>query len=235
MGLRDYFNSSTIHEVLFNVQLAKSVEAPEIETKASFDSRVALAELLGNTRVRSEQAREAYAQLAKEFPERWEVAAGWAEFAWRQRKLEESATHFARAMELGCKDLPSLLLYARVLGYSRRDQESAAVLRKAAELFPESDELNLELGAALVRTGNYGSALPALAAVKKVTAAQQAFRLYYNLAYAQYRLGNLPRALESLDKARSYTRIPAEIAELDRLRQSIDRPATGTDKNGHPQ
>ncbi len=224
-ALRNYFSASTIRAQLFNVQLPNSVDAPLIESAAGLPARVAIAELLANTRGRIEQANAAYAQLAKDYPQRWEVEAGRAEPAWRQRKLEDAAAHFARAVELGCKDGQNMLLYARVLGYARRDKDAAAVLGKAAEWFPDSNEVNLELGATLVRTGNYGGALGALAAVKKVSTPQQAYRLYYNLAYAQFRVGDTAHARESLAKARTFTRIPSEIASLDQLQQALQRPA----------
>jgi tetratricopeptide (TPR) repeat protein len=223
-ALRDYFHATTIHAELFNVQLPKSVDAPEIEAGAALPARIALAELDGNTRGRGDQARKAWEQLAKDFPQSPEVEAGWAEFAWQQRRLDDSAAHFARAVALGCKEESSLLLYARVLGYNRRDKDAAAILQKAVALYPDSNEINLELGATLVRTANYGAALGALVSVKKVTTPAQAFRLYYNLAYAQYRLNDPARARESLAKARTFTRIPAEISSLDHLQQAIDRP-----------
>ncbi len=224
-ALRDYFHKTTIRAELFNIQLPKSIDTPEVETGAAMPARIALAELLGNTRGRGDAARAAWDQLAREFPQSWEVETGWAEFAWRQRKLDVAAEHFARAVKLGCKDEPDLLLYARVLGYDRRDKEAATVLLNAAKLYPESNELNLELGATLVRTANYGAALGALLSVKKVTTAEQAYRLYYNLAYAQYRLDDAPHAGESIAKARTFTKSPGEIASLDRLQKSMDRPA----------
>lgn len=222
-ALHEYFNRATIHAQLFNVQVPKNVDAPEIESGAALPARLALAELLGNTRGRGEEARAAYEQLSKDYPERWEVPAGWGEFAWRQRRLDDAARHFARAVELGCEDEQSLLLYARVLGYARRDPEAAAVLQNAARLFPGSNEVNLELGATLVRTANYGAALSALVSVKKVATAEQAYRLYYNVAYAQFRLGDAPHAEESIAKARTFTKNPAEIASLDRLQKALVR------------
>jgi Flp pilus assembly protein TadD len=210
------------------VQLPKSVEAPQIAGGATLPARIALAELLGNMRGRIEQADAAYRQLAGDFPQNCEIEAGQAEFAWRQRKLEDAATHFARAVELGCKDLPGLLLYARVLGYARRDQEAVAVLTSTAGLFPESDEVRLELGSTLVRTGDYGAAVAALVAVKKVTSSDEAYRLYSSLAYAQYRLGDASHARLNVAKARSYTTNPAELASLDRLQQAVSSDESGS-------
>jgi predicted Zn-dependent protease len=222
-ALRTYFNAFTVHAQLFDVQLPKSVDAPEIQPAASLPARLALAELLANYRGRGEQARAALDQLAKDYPDRWEAQEGLAQFAWQQRRLADAAQHFARAVELGCQNLASFLLYARVLGYNNQTKEEAAVLAKAATLFPESDEVKLELGATLVRNGNYGAGAAALLAIKKVVSAEQAYRLFYNLAYAQYRLGDAVHARENSDKARTYTKIPAALADIDRLQRALDQ------------
>jgi Flp pilus assembly protein TadD len=223
-ALRTYFDGGTVLAQLFDVQVPKSVDAPQIHSAASLPARLALAELLANYRGRGEEARTAYAQLAKEHPDNWQVEEGLGQFAWQQRNLAEAAQHLAKAMELGCKNLPAFLLYAQVLGYTHQPKEEALALQKAAALFPESDEVHLELGATLVRTGNYGAAAAALLAVKKVAAANDAYRLFYNLAYAQYHLGDVEHAKENLNKARKYTKIPSVIADIDRLQRALDHP-----------
>jgi len=233
-ALRDYFTAATIHAAVFDVQLPKSIDTPEIETGASLPARLALAELLVNMRGRTEQARAAYEQLAKAYPDRWEVEEGLGEFHWQQRKLQDSAQHFARAMQLGCKNLSTLLLYARVLGYNRQPKEEADVLGKTVELYPESSEANLELGSALVRTSNFGAALAALLAVKKVTTPEQAYQLLYSLAFARYHLNDPERAREDLVKARTYTKNPTELAGLDQLEQALNRPARRIDAGSAP-
>jgi hypothetical protein len=228
-ALRTYFNAATIHAQLFDVNVPKSVESPEIQPASSLPARLALAELLANYYGRGEQALAAYDQLAKDYPDRWEVEEARGQFAWQERKLDAAAQHLGRAVELGCRSLPGLLLYARFLGYDNRPKEEAAVLRNASGLFPESDEVNLELGATLVRTGNYGSAAATLLAVKKVSNAEEAYRLFYNLAYAQYRLGDKVHAIENCEKARTYAKIPAAITDIDGLRNALDSPPARAD------
>ncbi|MEO8595379.1 MAG: hypothetical protein ABI759_18810 [Candidatus Solibacter sp.] len=224
-ALRGYFSGNTVRVSLFDVQLPKNVDAPGIQSGAVLQARLALAELQASSRDRQEQANAAYTQLASEFPGNWEVEEGMAQFAWRRRKLEESAQHFARAVELGCQTQPALLLYGRVLNYQDQTKEAVNVLLKAAQLFPESNEVQLELGLTMVRNGNYGSAAAALQAVKKVPKAEDAFRLHYNLAYAQYRLADFAHAKENAAKARTYTRHPDELLSLDRLLAVLERPA----------
>jgi hypothetical protein len=233
-ALRHYLYGLTIRVELFDVQLPKSIDTPEIETSAALPARLALAELLSNLKGRNEQARSAFEQLATEYPNRWEVEEALGEYAWKQRKLADSARHFARAVELGCKNLDSLLLYARVLGYDNQPAREAEILRKTLELYPESNEASLELGAALVRTGNYGAALAALLDVKKVSTPEQAYQLFYNIAYVRYRLGDLAHAREILVKARSFAKNPGQIASLDSLEQALDRPSHRVASDGAP-
>ncbi|MEO8369784.1 MAG: hypothetical protein ABI806_11320 [Candidatus Solibacter sp.] len=224
-ALHTYFSGNSVHASLFDVQVPKNIDAPEISAGATLPARLALAELLSNNRGKSEQGREAYDQLAKDFPASCEVEDGRAQSAWHERIVADAVRHFARGVELGCKSQPSLLLYGRVLGYNNQLKEAAAVLTDAAILFPDSDEIHLELGATLVRTGAYGAAAAALQHVKKVATAADGYRLYYNLAYAQYRLADTPHARESIVKARKFTKNPEELASLDRLEQTLERPA----------
>jgi len=223
-ALHAYFNGPTVHAQLFDVQVPQTIDAAEIQTAASLPARLALAELLANRRGAGEPARAAYDQLAKDYPDRWEVEEGRARFAWQRRDLDGAAQHFERAIKLGCKNLPSLLLYARVLSYNDHPTEEADVLRKAVNLFPDSDEAHLELGATLVRNGNYDAAAAALLAVRKPATTEEAYRLFYNLAYAQYRLGDAVHARQNIAKARTYAKIPAAIADIDRLRDALDHP-----------
>jgi len=224
-ALRGYFSGNTITVSLFDVQLPKNVDAPDIQTSASLPARLALAELQANSREWQAESKTSYEQLAKEFPTNWEVEEGIALLAWHERKLDEAARHFAQAVELGCKNLPSLLQYARVLNYDGQTKQAVTVLMKAAAEYPESSEVQMELGAAMVRNGNYGTAAAALQSVKKVATKEEAFHLYYNLAYAQYRLKDFAHASENAGKARTFTKKPDELASVDRLVSALERPA----------
>jgi hypothetical protein len=94
--LRLYLQGNTINAAVFDIQLPKSVDSPQIESGAGLSARLALAELLANYRGRLDQARAAYQQLARDYPKRWEVEEAWAQFSWRQRKNDEALGHFAR-------------------------------------------------------------------------------------------------------------------------------------------
>jgi Flp pilus assembly protein TadD len=221
--LRSYLTGDTINALLFNIQLPKSVDAPELTTGASLSARLVIGEMLSNARGRSAQAMALYAALAKEYPARWEVAESQGRFAWHERRLEDASRHFARAEELGCKDGGMFLLWGRVLGYANHPTEAVAALAKANELLPDT-EVQLEYGNALVRNGNWGAAAGVLRGVKAVPPAN-AWRYGYNLAYSLYKLGDAAGSRRALETARQYAANDRERQPLEQLETALGRMA----------
>ena len=218
--LHGYLRGDTIKVMMFGIQLPKSVDTPEIETASDMSAHLALAELLSNYRGRGEQARAAYETLARDYPKRWEVEEGWGQYSWHRRNLDDAARHFARAVELGGQDPRLFLEYGRVLYYGNHLPEAIDILGKAAQLNPANDEIHFELGFIYVRNGNYGAALAELRSMKKVQPAQ-AYRYFYNQAFAESRMGQAMEAKAHAAKARSFTHNPEELASLDRLDRAL--------------
>lgn len=224
--LRNYLSGNSINTFLFDIQLSKSIDAPEVEAGAELPARLAVAEMLSGERGKLDQAQAAYAEIAKEYPDRWEVEEALGLFAWQKRNLADADSHFKRAESLGSKDPNTFLLWGRVLVYAGRWPEAVAVLSKTARMLPESDQVQLEYGSALLRNGNFGTALAALRSVKKVSAAD-AWRFYYDLAYATYRLSDTVGAKAIVAKARPFAETPAETRSLDQLEAALSRSPTG--------
>jgi Flp pilus assembly protein TadD len=221
-----YLSGNTINAAVFDIQLPTSLDSPRIETGAGLSARLALAELLSNYRGKLDQARAAYEQLAHDHPNRWEVEEGWAQFSWRQRKNDDALRHFVRAAELGCRHPQMFIDYARILGYSRgnqdANQDAVAALQTAVRLDPALEEAHLELGLAYIRIASFADAMAELLQIKKIKPAQ-ASRYFYNLAYASYRLGDAAQARAFLEKGRPFAANPEETAQMDRLQQALDR------------
>ena len=123
----------TLHGVAFKMPLEKSVESPEIEPHSGMAARLALAEMLTASPDKLAQAGDMYAQLARDFPQSWQVEAGAGRFAWRERHNQDAVTHFARATELGANDPRMFLDYARALTVTARPNEAVA---RAAQRHP---------------------------------------------------------------------------------------------------
>lgn len=223
--LKSYYRSGESYAMKFNIQMTKAAESPVVETAAGMSARLALAELLASSYGKAEQAGAAYASLERDYPERWEVEAGLGQFRRIQGKLDEAAQHYARAFQLGGKDADLFVEYGRVLQSGNRLADAIDILGKGATLYPNDDEIRFELGCAYVRHGNYGAAVAELGTMNKVQPAQ-AYRYFYDLAFAEYRLGKTADAKAHAAKARTFARNSEDAAALDRLDRSIEGPAT---------
>jgi len=221
--LQAYIRSPHANGVGIRVELPKSAEAPEVRTGAGMAARLALAELLSAYPGKVSQARAAYEQLGGEYPQSWEVQSAWARFLFRERRNDEALEHFARAAELGSTDPLTFVDYGRALGVAGREQDSLAAFQKAVKLDPARKETHFDLGLAQVRAGAWREAVAELQLAVPVTR-QQASRYFYNMAYAEYRMGDAVKARELIAQGRGFTHIPEETAALERLSQAVGPP-----------
>jgi tetratricopeptide (TPR) repeat protein len=229
--LRLYLRDGTINTMIFDIQLPKEVDTPEVETSAGLSARLALAEMLSNTRGRDGHAGAAYAALAREYPNRPEIEEGWGRLCGHQHKPGDAIRHYARAVELGGKDPRLFLEYSRILYISDRLADAIDTLEKAARLNPDNDEIRFELGSAYMQHGNYKEAAAELHTVKNVQPAH-AYRYYYDMAFSEYRLGQTAEAKVHAAKARAVTNHPGELATLDGLDHALEAPAARADEAG---
>jgi tetratricopeptide (TPR) repeat protein len=218
--LRAYQRQSTVSAALLPIRLPKDVDAASVETGVEFDAKLALAELLTDTAAKRAQAREAYEELARAYPGKWPVEAGWAQYYWREGDIAAATEHYAKAAEMGCQDARVLVEYGRMLNFKQREKDAAPVLRQALSLDPHSREAHLELGIALARMENARDALPELNQVNKVSG-QEAPRYFFNLAYAYYRTEDLQHARAALEKGRPYIKTAQDTTAYASLTHAI--------------
>ena len=221
--LQAYIRSPHANGVAIRVELPKSAAALEVQTGAGMAARLALAELLSAYPGKVSQARAAYQQLGSEYPDRSEVQSAWARFLFRERRNDEALAHFARAAELGSSDPQMFVDYGRALGAAGREPDSLAAFQKAVKLDPARKETHFDLGLAQVRAGAWREAVAELQSAVPVTR-QQASRYFYNLAYAEYRMGDAVKARALIAQGRGFTHIPEETAALERLSQAVGPP-----------
>ncbi len=207
--LMSYVRGSRFFAALFDVQLEKHAEAPDVDDASPLESGAVLADVLLLAHKRAE-AKARFEELAKDYPKSWEPEAGLARLAWFYRNYDEARRHFARAAELGSTD-PQLYL-----DYASLDAANSALLRKALELRPDWQEAQYRLGLSLITEGKYQDAIDDFRRIKKVTPAQ-AFQFFYGLAYASYRLDQKPQAAKYIEDARKWAKAPAEISRVDQL------------------
>jgi tetratricopeptide (TPR) repeat protein len=221
--LQEYVSRQYLHGVAFRMPPSKEMELPRIQPHSAMTARLALAEMLADYPGKLNRASEMYSQVARDFPRRWEVEAALGRFAWRERHNQEAVTHFAQAAELGAADARMFLDYARALTVTNHSEEAVAALRNAIRLDASLKEAHYDLGLALVRAGAWHSAMAELQLARPLKP-QQAPRYFYGMAYSEYRLGEPIAARNYLEQGRTYTKIPEEVAALDRLSQTLGPP-----------
>jgi hypothetical protein len=220
--LRSYMAATTLAAAVFDAPSVKPVAELEVDRNAGMAARLALAELTTVTPGKSAQARAAYAQLERDYANRWEVQQSVADFDLRERRNSEAAEHYAIAVELGAKDAELHVRYARALSLTNRDDDAIKALRTAVSLDPAMDEAHFELGLGLVRAGQYREAAEQFGKIKRL-GPEHASRFYYSFAFASYKLGDRVRARTLIREARSYTKNPEELAALDKLSEAVGR------------
>lgn len=223
LDLQEYVGRQDLRGVAFQVPTEGATESPAAEPRSGMLAGLALAELLAEFPGKLDQAGDRYRQLARDFPQRWEVEAALGRFAWRERHNQDALTHFAHAAELGAADPRMYLDYARALTVANHAEEAVAALGNAIRLDPSSKEAHYDLGLALVRTGAWRSAMAELQVALPLKPAQ-APRYFYSMAYCSYRLGDGIAARNYLEQGRTYARIPEEVAALDRLSETLGPP-----------
>jgi tetratricopeptide (TPR) repeat protein len=223
--LYKYSQRRTVTALLFPVQLQKSADDPEVQPGAEFGARLALAELVSDNLKKHDQARMECAGLARDYPDKWEVEAGLAQMYWRERNGAEAAKHYARALEMGCKDQHAYIEYGKLLGFSGREMDAAGVLRSAVQLDSTNQQAHYELGIALSRSGEYRAALAEFKSLPHVTA-EEASRYFYHFAYALYRDGQSPQARAALEKGKPYAKNDQERNNYASLFAAIDARTT---------
>ena len=222
--LKSYFAGDHLNAAVFDVPLPTGAQAMQVETDAGLYARLALAELLSNDRTRLDRARSAYESLSREYENQWQVEEGWGEFLARERQISAAIPHFERAAGLGSDDPRMYLEYGRLLNDANRSEDAARVFRTAVKLAPAGDEAHFELAVTLVRMGSYGEAVTEFHAIRHL-GPEHAFRYFYSLAEAHYRLGDTRQAGLLLEKARAQARNREETLSVERLTQALDRPA----------
>ena len=220
--LRRYIQRNTVPALLFDVDLPKSSEAPTVQPGASMGARLMMAGVLSERRDKAEAAKAAFQEVERDFPDRWEVERGWAEYYRRENEPVEAAKHYAKAVELGCKDVRSLMDYATILGLTGGHKEAVAVLQRVVEAEPRDKEAHIELGSAMVRAGLYGGGIVEFNSIKQVDP-PQAWRYFYYSGYALYRLGDLEQAQKTADRASQYASEPQEQRAVGDLLLDINR------------
>jgi tetratricopeptide (TPR) repeat protein len=221
--LREYVRRETLHGYAYKVPLEKFAESPDVAPHAAMPAKLAIADMLAEYPGKLAQAAAMYNQIARDYPQHWEVEAALGRFAWRERHNQDAAAHFAQAVKLGANDARMCIDYARALNVTAHPQDAMAQLRAAIRLDPSLRDAHYQLGLALLRAGSWREAMAELQLARPLMP-QQASRYFYGMAYSAYRLGDFIAARNYVEQGRPYTKIPEELSALDGLSETLGPP-----------
>jgi len=231
--LQEYTRRIAFNAALFPVTLEKSAETPEVRPATAFETGVALAGILADIG-KKDEARQAYAKLAQENPDRPEVPEALGYMAWSSEELEEARAQFAKAVELGSTNPRLYYEYAGLVEDGGGRARRIDLLSKAVQLDPEFRDARLQLAYGLMAEQDWKGALAHFDRIKNVEP-KDAFPFFHAVAYANYSLGNKEEARLNAGRAARYAQNPRDRRAIDDLLEALrERPAQQTEPAGEP-
>ena len=207
---------------LFDVTLAKTDLDPQVSEPSSFNTGLALAELLASRRDTMSEAQERLLALEKENPQSAEVEESLGYLAWRRNDLPETRRHFDLAVQHGSKNVKMIVADAGLTQQSGADPQKAVdLLDEAIELRPDDAETRIFLAEVEAGRGRYGRVLGITAPIHSVPP-ELAYRLFAVNAYSHANLRDPQGARTLAQKALGYAKTSSERVQIERLLQSLD-------------
>jgi hypothetical protein len=224
--LRTYFDRKRIYGRAFATNINKPGEEPVYSVVPSFESRLALADLLAASG-KADLAKTEYTQLDQEQQGRADVSGSIGYLALRLKDRETARLRFEQALSEGTTDARLCVALAgleREAGQPPRKRIPA--LERALKLRPGYEEAGLQLGLTQVEARQFSSAVATLMAIPTVTP-EQATPLFQTLAFAKLQTGDLEGARHDIETALKYARTPAQKAGADQIQKLIDSRSKG--------
>ncbi len=220
--LRDYLARGDMGVSSFDARSTQR-EIPEVAESSDGEAELVLADLLSTHRESAAEAQTRLTGLADELPHNPDVQRSLGYLALQQGNLKEAKEHFQQAVREGSTDASMILQYAGLLHASHGPPAQViALLQRAVELKPDLMEARFSLGMEAANQGACQVALPALSAIKTISA-ERAFPLYSVLAYCTWKQGYGTDAWHWAELAKRYANTPEERANTERLMQQLDQ------------
>jgi tetratricopeptide (TPR) repeat protein len=219
--LHKYFDRKKIYGAVFETRIgpgdAEIASAPMPE----FDSRLALADLLVAIGKRNE-AKEEYARLEKEQPDRADLDQSIGSLALLSRDAKTAREYFARAFDAGSAD-PQLCFDLAILERDAMQPPAKIIpiLERSLQSKPDFTAAKVQLGMTRLDARDFDGAISTLMSIPKITP-QFAPAVYCGLGYARVENGDLKGALRDVETCRQWAKTDADISRADRIRKLID-------------
>ena len=214
--LQAYFRSNSLTGVMFDIKMQKiGVSDPRPATE--LEVGLTLAKLVSLLR-RRDDAGARYAELAKAYPDSWEVFEGLAHLHWQVGDREKAKENFRRAVQLNPPNWKTYFDYAR---FAQGEEGTIEALRSTVRLNPKLDEAWLMLGYELYRGRKFQEAYDVLSEIKHVTP-DRAPQLFLMKAFSAMEIGKRPEARTAAASAKQYAKTADDISQAERVIEFID-------------
>jgi Flp pilus assembly protein TadD len=218
--LQAYIRGNQFYVRPFQVKLTTSKDSFPATPAASFDVKLALADLT-NRPGKEVDARMALEDLARENPKRPEPWAGLGYLQWRGGQVSAAVEDFGKAYDLGDRSPKLLWDFGRVAERERPEQALSALTDLLTQE-PERVDLRMEIAFLYQSARRAGAALSVLAPVTRVTP-EEAPRFFTLLANAQIQLGDRAGARVSVAKLAANAKAPEERARVEQMQRYLDQ------------
>ena len=185
-----------------------------------FESTLMTANLLASLTGREADARAIFDALARDHADDLSLTESRAYFELRRGRLADALPYFARAVELGSKNLVLYRDYAtRVASFDSAKAET--LFQTALSLDPDDVESRLAYGDLLMRRGRPADALAAVSPITHVPA-DHAFALFRLKAASAAQLGRFEEARGDVARALQYAHTPQDASYATQFLKAID-------------
>jgi tetratricopeptide (TPR) repeat protein len=215
--LQAYYRSNSLKGVLFDVKLQK-IRVSDPRPATELETGLTLAKLTMLLR-RRDEARTRYAELAKAYPENWEIFEALAHVYWRDGDNAQAKANFRKAVELKPTSWKTYWDYAR---FAQGEPGTVEALRSALRLNPELAEARLMLGYELYRARSFKEAYEVIATIRQVTP-DRAPQLFLMKAFSALEIGDKLEARAAAEMAKKYAKSPEDISQAERIIQFVDQ------------
>ncbi|HTA42058.1 MAG TPA: hypothetical protein VK789_06405 [Bryobacteraceae bacterium] len=222
--LQKYLDRKRIYGQIFEAGIDKQQAEPEVSAVPEFDSRLMLADLLLATN-KLPEARQEYALLEKERPDRPDLARAMGALDEATGDHEGARRYFEKAFDQGESDPKMCLQLALLEGFAHQSPDKIIpILERAVKSKPSFTEAKIRLGLAKVDARDFAGAISGLTAIPNVTP-EQAPGVFCGLSYAYLESGDTGAARQNAEICRKWAKAEADVQRADQLIKLANTPA----------
>ncbi len=219
--LHKYFDRKKIYGTVFETRIGHSDADIASAALPEFDARLALADLLVAIGKRNE-AKEEYARLEKEQPDRVDLDQSIGNLALLSRDAKTAREYFTKAYDAGATD-PQMCFELAVLERDAKQPPAKIIpiLERSLQSKPGFTAALVQLGMTRLDARDFEGAVSTLMAIPKITP-QFAPAVYCGLGYARVQNGDLDTATKDVETCRQWAKTDADISRAERIQKLID-------------